>query len=501
MSETAWRKRRLADVLARPDVRAALASALAAGPLCDHCLGRLVAGADTGLGNDDRGRAARSALAAPARQGDAPPTGGQAVASPAPPAACSLCGGLFAALEVWTARAREALRGLEFDTLAVASHADPAVAAREQALWLRLGAGASPLRERSEKVSGTLRLKVPDTFSDPAAGWDAAGGLAEPYKQEFNRLLGIRLCMRLGCDTDLKDPDVIVVADHAAGRVEVCSEPLFACGRYRKLVRGLPQCRWRQWPTSIQQIVGSPVCREAGGQDHLFHGCGREDVDVRCLGERPFVVEVLRPQRRRLDWAALAQQINASGRVEVLGLARCRRAEVARLKTLRPEKSYRALVRLAAAVDDARLALLAGLVGPVAQRTPARVLKRRPDLLRTRRVLSLSWRRTDALIRGGSGDPPRESRGGSPDPARESRGGSPDPARESRGGSPDPARESRGGSPDPPRCVLELEVRTQAGLYIKELVSGDGGRTRPSVAEVLGVPAECAALDVIAVHL
>ena len=433
MSETAWRKRRLADVLARPDVRAALASVLAAGPLCDHCLGRLVAGADTGLGNDDRGRAARSALAAPARQpsrlgravpgGDAPPTGGQAVASPAPPATCTLCGGLFAALQAWAAQTREALRGLEFDTLAVASHADPAVAAREQALWLRLG-----------------------TRTGSSTPW-AGGGLAEPYKQEFNRLLGIRLCTHLGCDTDLKDPDVIVVADHAAGRVEVCLEPLFACGRYRKLVRGMPQCHWRQWPTSIQQIVGDPICREAGGQDHLFHGCGREDVDVRCLGERPFVVEVLRPQRRRLDWAALARQISASGRVEVLDLARCRRAEVARAKTLRPEKSYRALVRLAAEVDDARLALLAGLVGPVAQQTPARVLKRRPDLLRTRRVLSLSWR---VAIRLGD---------------------------------------------------LELEVRTQAGLYIKELVSGDGGRTRPSVAEVLGVPAECAELDVIAVHV
>jgi tRNA pseudouridine synthase 10 len=438
MSETAWRKKRLADVLARPDVRAALASILAAGPLCDHCLGRLVAGADTGLGNDDRGRAARSALATPARQpsrlGRAVP-GGDArhQARRAPPATCTLCGGIFTALQAWAAQAREALRGLEFDTLAVASHADPAVAAREQALWLRLGARTGS--------------------STP---W-AAGGLAEPYKQEFNRLLGIRLCMRLGCDTDLKNPDVIVVADHAAGRVEVCLEPLFACGRYRKLVRGMPQCRWRPWPTSIQQIVGDPICREAGGQDHLFHGCGREDVDVRCLGERPFVVEVLRPQRRRLDWAALARQIRASGRVEVLDLARCRRAEVARLKTLRPEKSYRALVRLAAEVDDARLALLAGLVGPVAQQTPARVLRRRPDLLRTRRVLSLSWRRADARIRGGS--------------------------------------------PDPPRCVLELEVRTQAGLYIKELVSGDGGRTRPSVAEVLAVPAECADLDVIAVHV
>ena len=46
-----------------------------------------------------------------------------------------------------------------------------------------------------------------------------------------------------------------------------------------------------------------------------------------------------------------------------------------------------------------------------------------------------------------------------------------------------------------------MEVRTEAGLYVKELVNGDGGRTQPSVAGVLGVPAECVELDVTAIHL
>ncbi len=36
---------------------------------------------------------------------------------------------------------------------------------------------------------------------------------------------------------------------------------------------------------------------------------------------------------------------------------------------------------------------------------------------------------------------------------------------------------------------------------MKELISGDGGRTRPSVAGILGVAAECAELDVLAIHL
>ena len=406
MTQGAWRKIRLADVLARPAIRAGLAQALAAGPLCDHCLGRLIAGADTGLANDQRGRAAREALAAPA-----------------PQAACSLCAGLFGNIDAWAAQAAEALRGWEFASLGVATRPDPQVTRREEALWRRL-----------ESAAG-----------EPPGPW-AAGDLVEPYRQEFGRLLGLRLAALLVCEAEPKDPDVWLFADLAAGTVTLRVEPLFVCGRYRKLVRGISQCRWAAAPTSVQDIVGDPVCRAAEGEDHLFHGCGREDVDVRCLGERPFALQVLRPHRRRLDWPALAEEINRSGRVEVLGLGPCRRPEVARLKELHPEKSYRALVRLASNADDAALARLAGLVGPVQQRTPLRVLKRRPDLVRDRRIVSLNWRRLDAR-------------------------------------------------------TIEVEVRTQAGLYVKEFVSGDAGRTRPSVAEALAVPAECAELDVIDIHL
>jgi tRNA pseudouridine synthase 10 len=49
--------------------------------------------------------------------------------------------------------------------------------------------------------------------------------------------------------------------------------------------------------------------------------------------------------------------------------------------------------------------------------------------------------------------------------------------------------------------TLELTVRAQAGTYIKELVSGDGGRTTPSVAEILGTAAQSVELDVVGIHL
>jgi len=47
---------------------------------------------------------------------------------------------------------------------------------------------------------------------------------------------------------------------------------------------------------------------------------------------------------------------------------------------------------------------------------------------------------------------------------------------------------------------IELVVRCQGGLYVKELISGDGGRTKPSVSEALGTEARCIELDVISVN-
>lgn len=47
---------------------------------------------------------------------------------------------------------------------------------------------------------------------------------------------------------------------------------------------------------------------------------------------------------------------------------------------------------------------------------------------------------------------------------------------------------------------IELVVRCQGGLYVKELISGDEGRTRPSVSELLGTSAKVVELDVISVN-
>ena len=45
----------------------------------------------------------------------------------------------------------------------------------------------------------------------------------------------------------------------------------------------------------------------------------------------------------------------------------------------------------------------------------------------------------------------------------------------------------------------EMKIRCQGGLYIKELVSGDEGRTVPSVASIINAEAKPLELDVLKV--
>jgi tRNA pseudouridine synthase 10 len=46
---------------------------------------------------------------------------------------------------------------------------------------------------------------------------------------------------------------------------------------------------------------------------------------------------------------------------------------------------------------------------------------------------------------------------------------------------------------------LELKIKAQGGAYIKEFISGDEGRTVPSVSSMLQNDAICTELDVLEV--
>jgi len=227
---------------------------------------------------------------------------------------------------------------------------------------------------------------------------------------------------------------------------------LFIRGRYRKLVRGIPQTRWpcrqcrgrgcprcqgtgRMYQESVDELIRPAVMEAAAAEDTVFHGAGREDIDARMLGSgRPFIVEAVRPRIRTIDLPALQEEINrrAGGRVEVLDIAPATADMVERLKEAAFVKTYSALVRLGGDVGEEKLkSVLTELVGPVDQRTPARVSHRRADKLRVRKVYS-----ADLLEIAGR--------------------------------------------------MVRINIKGDSGLYIKELISGDGGRTRPSLSEASG---------------
>ena len=306
----------------------------------------------------------------------------------------------------------------------------------------------------------------PERLAREEALWvDVGSAWGESLRAAFNRELGKAISAATGKRGDVDPPDLVFLADVPVGLASITVSPIFFYGRYRKLDRTLPQTRWpcrscrgkgcsrcagtgKMYAESVEEVVGGPLLALSGGSSHAFHGMGREDIDARMLGRgRPFVLEVSRPKKRGLPMEEALRAISEKGvgRVEVQDLRPCEGSEVERVKAARPEKTYRVVI--APAFPEAKLNEVRTVVEnhPLEQRTPTRVAHRRADLRRLRTVKSVRFVASDA-----------ES--------------------------------------------STLEVRAEAGTYIKEFVEGDGGRTQPNLAALLGTPLKVRALDVLEVH-
>ena len=393
------------------DVAERVRRGLAKTPLCLSCLGRLFAKVDTGLTNRERGRRALASLGL-----DRSDT-------------CWLCEGLMEEIPRFADLVAAALEGWEFESFLVGSRVDPDVLNREEILWAELGL---------------------DTY--------------EPIKAEVNREVGKRLEGRLQQPVEFQRPTVTAVIDTMMDHVDLQVAPLHLYGRYRKLA-SMPQTRWpcgecrgvgcatceyrgTRYAESVEEVIAAAVMPRLEGEDHRFHGMGREDIDARMLGRgRPFVLEIRRPRRRALDIEAVADEVNRGGRVHVAGLRPSSKKEVVAIKALRSEKSYGVQVRLGTALSLAKVqeAVAALKNKEIVQRTPARVSHRRADRERVKRVVDAEVLRVDG-------------------------------------------------------AEVELRIRAEAGTYIKELVHGDEGRTRPSLAALLKTEAHVERLDVLEVH-
>ncbi len=430
-------------------------------PLCDYCLGRLFGWLSTGMTNRNRGTSIKTVLSMIAdeklRRGDEQgiqlmkklaengmfePARKRLAKENIPydeKSICHLCSiddkSIFSRVPKVKEMAVQAIGAIEYSTFLVGSVHPP------------------ELIERQEELVARHKLIN-----------------AETLKSHFNRELGRVLQETLGKDVDFKHPDIVVVYDSHKDSVSIQINPLFIAGRYKKLVRGIPQSRWdckscrgkgcekcnftgRLYPDSISEYVSQPILEEFNGSRFKFHAAGREDIDALMLGTgRPFVVEISNPEKRKTDLKKLEHEINrrAKGKIEVSGLKYSERGYAQKFmrEASLNVKEYEAIIRVKEGIipDDALSKASEQLSDiEIEQRTPLRVKHRRSDIIRRKRVYQIRLERID-------------------------------------------------------HDRLKGFFKVQGGTYIKELISGDEGRTSPSVSGVLGVPCVCEELNVVAIY-
>ena len=398
------------------------------GNICNHCLGRKFSDVVEGNGNVERGEKIRKALELPEYDEDTK---------------CDICRDIFKEIDsslLDLVCEKIDFLEVEFDTFVVGCKLPKEIV------------------EKDALISEKLGLDV------------------EILKREVNREMGKILEKNLPQEVDFDKEDVIIMADfrrmlkedvEKPVQVRIQINPIFIEGRYNKLVRNIPQTKWpcrkckgrgceacnftgKQYPESVEELLSQTALKYSKGYEAKFHGAGREDIDVRMLGDgRPFVLEIKEPRIRKLDLEKIEKEANeeAEGKTSYHNLKYTVRKRKAEIKTSSPDtyKVYRALVECEDEIREEDLDKLQSL-HTIQQRTPIRVSHRRADKIREKEVKELSCKYINPHS-------------------------------------------------------FEMIIKTEGGLYIKELISSDEGRSKPSVSEVLGTQAICAELDVIEVGI
>jgi len=436
------------------DILEKAAQMLTEHPLCNHCLGRQFALLGYNIENESRGEAIKLLLTMKGHQLSLikDRTGIDLLKIIASNGAfamareilklfkkrtrvekkCFLCEGRFEQIDPFVERAVETLRDYEFATFLVGIEIPLEVAERE------------------------------DEFK---ARFNISHG--ESMRSQFSRDIGKQIWETAQKEVNYGKPDIVVLVNPFTNHIRLQVNPLFVAGRYRKLVRGIPQSRWlckecggkgcescnwtgKNYQESVEELVGIPMLKMTKGKEIAFHGAGREDVDARMLGSgRPFVLEIKKPKKRFIDLEKLARKINegAKGKIEVHKLRFGDKDVVRRLKKAEgAEKVYLVAVEFDRDVSYEELEGIETALSNAAvhQQTPQRVLHRRADLRREKYIYEAKVKRLS-------------------------------------------------------HNRAEMQIRCQGGLYIKELITGDEGRTEPSVASILNIKATPLQLDVLRV--
>ncbi|XP_066863656.1 tRNA pseudouridine synthase Pus10 isoform X2 [Kogia breviceps] len=241
--------------------------------------------------------------------------------------------------------------------------------------------------------------------------------------------------------------------------IECAHGAVFVAGRYNKYSRNLPQTPWiidgeRKMDSSVEELISDHLLTVFKAESFNFSSSGREDVDVRTLGNgRPFAIELVNPHRVHFtsqEIKELQQKINnSSNKIQVRDLQLVTREAIGHMKEGEEEKTktYSALIWTNKAIQRKDIEFLDDIKDlKIDQKTPLRVLHRRPLAVRTRIIHSMETHYVD-------------------------------------------------------EHHFRLYLKTQAGTYIKEFVHGDFGRTKPNICSLMDVTADILELDVESVDV
>ena len=246
-------------------------------------------------------------------------------------------------------------------------------------------------------------------------------------------------------------------------KIIVTRDSLFIAGRYRKHSRNISQSPWEEkYELSVSGIIGDYLTKEVtGASEAKFSSSGREDVDVRMLGNgRPCLLELINPKiitfsTEEIDFWQEKIKAISQGNVEFFDIAIVNgiaAANVLKDGEDAKAKTYFCQIHTKIPISEVCFRDKFGAMSPqitLHQKTPIRVLHRRANLVRTRTISNFS---------------------------------------------------AKWISPD----YFELALTSEAGTYIKEFVHGDFGRTLPSLGSLLFEDSMCCSLlelDVLDIHM
>jgi tRNA pseudouridine synthase 10 len=390
------------------------------GYICNQCLGRSFAQLLSGMDNEERGKILRYFIAMSIDSEENIDVDNSNFfginfhnkkIKTSKPKKCYVCSDLFKELKKKVKPIIDELKKYEYKTFLIGCKLTPELIEKEQELWNRIG-----------------------------IEW------CESVKSSINRELGKEVERITGKEMNRKVPDITIEYDLNTDKVKLNVRSIFISSKYQKLVRNIPQTKWKKkvFKTSVQEIIEKPLLKQTQSKNSSFHGSGREDVNVRCLGWRPFVIEITNPIRRKIDLKKVLKEVNKSKKVKIKGLKIVDKSVVRKIKFADYDKTYRAIVDFEKPVlnlkkvDELKNAI-------ISQRTPIRVLRRRSDKTRRRKVKEIKYK-----ILG--------------------------------------------------KKKVDFKIRTQSGLYVKELINSDDGRTEPSISSLIDNKVKKIELDVMKIH-